>query len=65
LPDRRYPTREQAQDPRPSVVPGVPTGRDQRRGESFLDRDPNPESLGRGRDSLVPEPGVSVRVPFR
>ncbi len=65
VPDRRFPTREQTEDPRTTVIPGVPTGRQHGRGSSFLDRDPNPESLGRGRDSLVPEPGVSLRVPFR
>lgn len=64
VPDRRYPTRAQAQDPRTQVIPAVPSGREQTRGSSFLDRDPNPEALGRRRDSLMPEPGLSVRVPF-
>ena len=63
MPDRRFPTLEQAARPETRILPAVPTGASPTRGSSFLDRDVNPEALGR-RESLRPEPGVSVRTPF-
>jgi len=65
VPDRRFPTPAQAAQPGIEVIPAVPRGSPPVRGSSFLDRDLNPEALGRQRDSLVPNPGVTLRVPLR
>lgn len=63
VPDRRFPTLEQATPPGTRVLPVVPTGTSPTRGSSFSERDINPEALGR-RESPRPQPGVSVRTPL-
>jgi hypothetical protein len=64
MPDRRFPTAEQAERPGLRVIPAVPTGANPTRGTSYGERDSSPERASRG-SALRPEPGLSVRIPLR
>ena len=65
VPDRRYPSLEQATPPDTRLRPVVPTAPVPTRGSSFADRDTAPEAQrSAGGSGLRPEPGVSLTLPF-
>ncbi|MFL1462282.1 hypothetical protein ACI6QG_08780 [Roseococcus sp. DSY-14] len=63
VPDRRFPTLNQAAPPEARLRPVVPTAPVPTRGASFTDRDAAPEAQ-RGAGALRPEPGVSLTLPL-
>lgn len=64
VPDRRFPSAEQAAQPETRLIPAVPGTRSPTRGSSFADRDANPERMS-NTQALRPEPGVSLTAPLR